>query len=180
MIAVLHPGEVEDVLHAHHIGRLACVVDGRPYVVPITYAYAGGAVYGHTLPGRKLSALRAEPRLCFEVDAPWDEPTWCSVVAEGIYEELRDGAERRVALALLANAAGNAPHLAFDGVVFRLRLTAKTGRLVDRPPATGAPVSHGGDRRVPGRTMRTGAGRPHPRLASAARWMARTMARVEM
>ena len=63
MIDELHPDEIEAVLHRHHVGRLACVVAGEPYLVPITYTYRDGFIYGHTLPGQKLDAMRAEPRV---------------------------------------------------------------------------------------------------------------------
>ncbi len=72
MIGSLHPEEVEAVPHRHHVGRLACLADGRPYVVPITYAYADGAIYGNTIHGRKVDAMRPQPNVCFEVDERWD------------------------------------------------------------------------------------------------------------
>jgi nitroimidazol reductase NimA-like FMN-containing flavoprotein (pyridoxamine 5'-phosphate oxidase superfamily) len=134
MIGRLHMDEVEAVLHHQHVGRLACLAGGRPYVVPITYAYAGGDVYGHALPGRKLAALRADPRVCFEVDEREDPTTWRSVVAEGVCEEVVDATERQAALALLSTAepailptTPEAP-----GIVFRLRLTEKSGRFARR------------------------------------------------
>lgn len=134
MIGPLHPDEVEAVLHHQHVGRLACLAGGRPYVVPITYAYAGGDVYGHALPGRKLTALRADPHVCFEVDERDDPTHWCSVVAEGRYEEVTEPAERHAALQLLAvtEPAVLPTDAAAPGVVFRLRLTDKTGRFVGR------------------------------------------------
>jgi nitroimidazol reductase NimA-like FMN-containing flavoprotein (pyridoxamine 5'-phosphate oxidase superfamily) len=134
MIGRLHMDEVEAVLHHQHVGRLACLSGGRPYVVPITYAYVGGDVYGHALPGRKLSALRTDPRICFEVDERENPSTWRSVVAEGVYEEVSDVTERQAALALLSTvepailpATPEAP-----GIVFRLRLTEKSGRFARR------------------------------------------------
>ena len=132
MIGKLYRDEVEDLLHRRHVGHLACVADGRPYVVPVTYVYAGGVIYGHTLPGRKLAALRADPRVCFEVEERSDDATWGSVVAEGVYEEPTDPAERRVALLRLADVGPAAvpPTDEAPGVVFRLRLTEKTGRFV--------------------------------------------------
>ena len=136
MIGRLHPGQIEAVLHQQHVGRLACLADGRPYVVPVTYAYAGGAVYGRTLPGRKLAALRADPRVCFEVDERDDSVSWCSVVADAIFEEVTDPAERQTALALLAQAwpAGLPRADAVPGVVFRLDLAGKAGRFVRSEP----------------------------------------------
>jgi nitroimidazol reductase NimA-like FMN-containing flavoprotein (pyridoxamine 5'-phosphate oxidase superfamily) len=132
MIGKLHPDEIEDLLYRHHVGHLACVAEGRPYVVPITYAYAGGCIYGHTLAGRKVAALRAHPHVCFEVAEQADWATWGSVVADGIYEELHDPAERRIALHLLAKATPTAmpPTPAATGVVFRLRLSEKSGRFL--------------------------------------------------
>ena len=32
----------------------------EPYLVPITYTYRDGFLYGHTLPGQKLEAMRAD------------------------------------------------------------------------------------------------------------------------
>ena len=137
MIGRLHPDEVEALLHRRCAGRLACVAaDGRPFVVPVAYAYAGGAIYGRTLPGRKLAVLRADPRVCVEVDERDGPGDWCSVVAEGTFEEVDDPAERRVALALLAGAgpaALSAPEAA-PGVVFRLHLEHKAGLFVRPEP----------------------------------------------
>lgn len=132
MEAELHPDEIEAVLHRHHVGRLACLVDGRPYVVPITYAYADGVVYAHTMPGRKLAAMRADPRVAFEVDERWGDLTWRSVVAEGTFEELTDEVERREALRHLAGTFPDVSRASGGGALFRLRLTGKTGRSVRR------------------------------------------------
>ena len=134
MIGVLSPDEIEALLRRQHVGRLGCVVDGRAYVVPITYAYADGCVYAHTLPGRKLAALRADPRACFEVDAR-DGTCWRSVVAEATFEEIADERERQAILARLAGAVPVAVPVAVPGVVFRLRLTAASGRFVEQDPA---------------------------------------------
>jgi nitroimidazol reductase NimA-like FMN-containing flavoprotein (pyridoxamine 5'-phosphate oxidase superfamily) len=128
MIGVLHPDEVESVLFRGDVGRVACIAGGRPYVVPITYAYAGGDIYGHAQPGRLIAALRIQPRACFEVDEREDADTWCSVVADGIYEELREEAERKTALGLLSLAEPAALPETVPGVVFRLRVTEKAGR----------------------------------------------------
>ena len=161
MMGVLHPDEVEAVLHRHHVGRLACVADGRPYVVPITYAYADGAVYGHTLPGRKLDALRVQPIVAFEVDERWDDATWRSVVAEGVFEELTEAAEQQAALARLAGAAPDASRATAGGVVFRLRLTEKSGRAVRRTRPSQR--FEDADRPVLGLDLRTGDERNFPR-----------------
>lgn len=133
MIGVLRPDEIELLLQRQHVGRLGVLADGEPYVVPITYAYADGYVYAHALPGRKLAALRAHPRVGFEVDAR-DGPIWRSVVADAIFEELTDPAARRAALAQLAGKRPAALPAGVPGVVFRLHLMATSGRMVSAPP----------------------------------------------
>ena len=132
MINELHPDEIESVLHRHHVGRLACIVAGEPYLVPITYAYRDGVIYGHTLPGQKLEAMRAEPRVAFEVDERWEADTWHSVVVRGVFAELTTEDDRATALAALHGAYPDASRLAGSGALFRIRPTAKTGRAVQR------------------------------------------------
>ena len=73
MIDEFHPDAIEAVLHRHHVGRLACIVAGEPYLVPITYTYQDGVVYGHSMLGQKLDAMRSEPRVAFEVDERWED-----------------------------------------------------------------------------------------------------------
>jgi nitroimidazol reductase NimA-like FMN-containing flavoprotein (pyridoxamine 5'-phosphate oxidase superfamily) len=78
--------------------------------------------------------MREQPRVCFEVDEIDGPSSWRSVVAEGLYEELSDEASRRIALRLLAVDDPVAPGLngASPTVVFRLRLTEKSGRFERR------------------------------------------------
>ena len=132
MIDELHPDEIESVLHRHHVGRLATVVGGQPYLVPITYAYHDGLIYGHTMPGQKLEAMRTEPRVAFEVDERWESDTWRSVVVQGVFEELSTEADRAAALAQLHGAYPDASQVLGEGVAFRIRPTAKSGRAVRR------------------------------------------------
>ncbi len=55
MFGTLHPDEVEDMLFAHHVGHLDCIAARGPYIVPITFAHDGCALYGHTVGERKLT-----------------------------------------------------------------------------------------------------------------------------
>ena len=72
-------------LKAETIGRIGCYAYGRPYVVPITYAYDGVAVYAHSREGLKLRAMRSNPGVCFEVDRMASLSEWSSVIAMGRY-----------------------------------------------------------------------------------------------
>lgn len=132
MISELHPDEIESVLHRHHVGRLACIVAGEPYLVPITYTYRDGVIYAHTMPGQKLEAMRAEPHVAFEVDELWEANTWRSAVVRGVFEELTTAADRDAALAALHGAYPDASRVVGRGVLFRIRPTTKTGRAVQR------------------------------------------------
>jgi nitroimidazol reductase NimA-like FMN-containing flavoprotein (pyridoxamine 5'-phosphate oxidase superfamily) len=132
MIHELHPDEIESVLHRHHVGRLACVLAGEPYLVPITFTYQDGFIFGHTRPGQKLDAMRAEPRVSFEVDERWETDTWRSVVARGVFEELTTETDRDAALVALHGTYPDASRAMEGGVFFRIRTTATTGRAVRR------------------------------------------------
>jgi nitroimidazol reductase NimA-like FMN-containing flavoprotein (pyridoxamine 5'-phosphate oxidase superfamily) len=131
-IRILPPEEIEQLLRTAIVGRIACcghgaVGDGRPYLVPLAYGYDGEAVYAHSGPGRKLDLMRAEPRVTFEVDEAQASDRWRSVIAEGIFEEIADSRRRSAALAVIYGPAA-IPDLGSQTVVFRLRLTARSGR----------------------------------------------------
>jgi nitroimidazol reductase NimA-like FMN-containing flavoprotein (pyridoxamine 5'-phosphate oxidase superfamily) len=61
--------EMEAILRREAWGCLGvCAPDGRPYVVPVNYAYVDGKVLFHcALQGRKLDCIRANPSVCFTV-----------------------------------------------------------------------------------------------------------------
>ena len=68
MLGEITPEEIDEMLRSEAIGRIGCYAFGRPYVVPITFAYDGVAVYGHSREGLKLRMMRSHPSVCFEVD----------------------------------------------------------------------------------------------------------------
>ena len=124
--------EVEALLRTAIVGRIACcghgaAGDGRPYLVPLAYGYDGAAVYAHSGPGRKLDLMRAEPRVTFEVDEAEASDRWRSVIAEGTFEEIDDLRQRDAALEVIYGA-GSPLDLGSQTVVFRIRLTSRSGR----------------------------------------------------
>lgn len=80
--------ECFDVLEAHRFGHLACAREGRPYLVPIHYAYSERALYAFSLPGKKIDWMRANNRVSVLVEAERPDRGWTSVIADGWYEEL--------------------------------------------------------------------------------------------
>lgn len=97
----LQEAEANELLSTHKIGRLGCVNNGEPYVVPINYVFEGGNIYSHSLPGRKIDALRAHPRACLQVDEIDNDFEWRSVIAYGDFEEIRTPSDRRSILSKL-------------------------------------------------------------------------------
>ena len=143
MLATMSAEETEQLLLRGTIGRVGCTAEGRIYVVPINYAYDGESVIGHSADGLKIRTMRANPKVCFEVDDIAEPGHWSCVVAQGVFEELH-GAEEDRADALLharfgPTEAGEAArrHPRIHGVAqpvsrttrFRIRLTEKSGRF---------------------------------------------------
>lgn len=153
MLGALNPQQIEELLHTEVIGRIGCHAAGRTYVVPITYAYDGEAVYAHSAEGLKLAMMRQNPAVCFEVEHMDDLACWRSVIASGRFEEL-SGADAARGMQLLIDrlrprmvsetARPSHGHRADTAgrhaVIYRITLTEKTGRFErhDAPTADGA------------------------------------------
>jgi nitroimidazol reductase NimA-like FMN-containing flavoprotein (pyridoxamine 5'-phosphate oxidase superfamily) len=76
------------LLERASVGRLGCALDNQPYVVPIYLAYEPGFIYVFSTYGKKIEWMRANPKVCVEVDEVSSQTRWVSVVANGRYEEL--------------------------------------------------------------------------------------------
>lgn len=132
--------EARELLSAGTFGRLGCVDNGEPYVVPINYVFADESIYSHSLPGRKIDAMRAHPRVCLQVDEIEDEFKWRSVIVYGDFEEIRVPSDRR---SILGKLISRFPMLtpvesvmaqdasAPDSIVFRIRIDRITGVAED-------------------------------------------------
>jgi len=108
MVGNLREDESRQMLREQHVGRLGCCLDSEPYVVPVSYLFEGDSIYVHSMPGRKIDTLRANPRACLQVDNVKNTYDWKSVIAYGFFFELTDQAERRKMLVRLFN---HFPHL---------------------------------------------------------------------
>lgn len=82
--------ECHDALGQAHFGRLACVRNNQPYIVPVDFSYDGQHIYGVTTLGKKVEWMRANPLVCLEIDARADTHHWLSVIVFGRYEEIPD------------------------------------------------------------------------------------------
>lgn len=136
MTRMLDETEARNFIAAGKIGRLGCVDNGEPYVVPVNYVFEDMSIYSHSMPGRKIEALRAHPRACLQVDEIRDDFNWRSVIAFGNFEEIRVPSDRR---SILGKLLGRFPLLtpvesamaqdagAPDSIVFRIVVDRITG-----------------------------------------------------
>ena len=142
MLGELTTIQIEDVLRQNLVGRIGAHAYGRTYVVPITYAYDGRAIYGHSGEGMKLHMMRKNPRVCFEVDYMDDMANWMSVIAWGAFEELHgDAASEAMEFLVreleprLEGPPGDSAHPHSGDVrpvLYRIVLEEKTGRFERR------------------------------------------------
>jgi uncharacterized protein len=98
MLGELTEKQIEEVLTSNVVGRVGCSSGQKIYVVPVSYAYDGVSIIGHTVEGMKIEFLRKNPECCFEVDEIKDLADWVSVIVWGTFEELK-GVRMRAALA---------------------------------------------------------------------------------
>ncbi len=150
MIGRLTASEIEEMLQTHYFGRIGCVDKGKQYVVPINYVYNGRDIIAHSLPGMKITMMRNNPSVCFQVDEVHHFARWKSVIAWGQYQELKEERERHAAMklfvdrmlhmkvsetAVLPEMAPARVHPRSPGlirpVIYRIILTEKTGRFED-------------------------------------------------
>ena len=150
MLGTLSDIQIDRILHNNVIGRIGCHADELTYVVPVTYFYFNGSIYGHTTEGMKMDMIRKNPKVCFEVDQIFDNAHWLSVIAWGEVVEL-EGEEAIRGLQILSeglwhyyvsrtNSTGaigfgvvdEFPNNQINRVVYRIDLSKKTGRFEKR------------------------------------------------
>jgi uncharacterized protein len=122
--AVTDKARLESMLAAADSCRLGFAVGGEPYVVALCFGHEWRGdlpvLYFHCArEGRKLDMMRANPRVCIQLDCrrettSADEPCgWSmryeSLVSYGILEEVEVEAERRAGLDLVMR------HYGWDG-----------------------------------------------------------------
>ena len=136
MMTMLNEIQARKVLQSARVARLGCIVNGEPYVVPISCHLEDDCLYSHSLPGMKISALRENPRACVQVDEIESDLHWRSVIASGKYEEITKSNEREESLTRLLRkfplltpvesaivVDGSTPQV----IVFRIRIDRLTG-----------------------------------------------------
>jgi PPOX class probable F420-dependent enzyme len=138
----LERAEIERILAGWPVARLATTApDGRAELVPIVFAWSGGALWtpidGKPKRGVELARvrnLRADPRVCVLVDrydADWQRLWWLRL--DGLAELVAGGsAEARDAVAALRAkypryASGATPLFAGEPTLIRIAVERRTG-----------------------------------------------------
>jgi nitroimidazol reductase NimA-like FMN-containing flavoprotein (pyridoxamine 5'-phosphate oxidase superfamily) len=61
--------EIEEIIAAAAVCRLAMVDGDKPYIVPLCFGYENRTLYFHTgMKGKKVDVLENNPHVCFEFD----------------------------------------------------------------------------------------------------------------
>ena len=155
LIQSMNATECREFLARMDVGRLGCVRDGMPYVVPIHFAFESDRLYGFSTVGQKIEWMRANPKVCVEVDEIMGTRRWCSVVVNGHYKELPNEvalmSERQRAYGLLekrflwwetafaAEQPRHATHPA-ESILYSIQVTEMTGRRASSDDFDAAPA----------------------------------------
>lgn len=81
----------QDLLAGSRVAHMAVISDGDPYVSPISYVLVQDSICIRTGAGKRVDALRQNPRVCIEV-SQYDEANgdWDSVIVWGTAEFVDD------------------------------------------------------------------------------------------
>ncbi len=152
MFGELTEEQIDQVLYQQLFGRMAMISSGKPYVVPVSYAFDGEYLYFHSRSGRKIEAMRKSPHVCFLVDSIDHLDSWRSVIVNGTFEELTALKAKDRAMKLLSDKLDpllvtnivRQPKAIEPGVVekklnaiyYRILIKEKTGRFQKLLPAS--------------------------------------------
>lgn len=146
MIGSLTTQQSEYILQCNTVGRIGCYANNKMLIIPITYVFSQKYIYGHSWEGTKISMMRKNPHVCFQVDSIDNLANWRSVVAWGEYEELKTEAEQTEVIQLfherlsplmlgetvnVSREFADPPHTVHKKkkpILYRIALTEITGR----------------------------------------------------
>ena len=147
MIKDLTEAQMDHLLRTQAYGRLGCGQGEELYIVPLSFVYDGNYLYAHSKEGMKISLMREQPKVSFQVDEIQDANNWWSIIIWAEYEELTTGPLKAEAIRLLddrfaAFSSSKAvqpnppsPHMtgfaekAAHPIFFRLKVLRKSGRI---------------------------------------------------
>lgn len=90
LIEEMNEGECREILARASFGRLGCSLNDQPYVIPVGIACEADYIYVFSTFGKKIEWMRANPKVCVQVDEIRNQSDWVSVIANGQYQELEE------------------------------------------------------------------------------------------
>ena len=80
----LTPQEIAEVIADARVAHIAVISEGEPYVTPMSYVSLGDGIAFRCLDGKRLAALRHNPRVSIAITQQIPETgAWRSVIATG-------------------------------------------------------------------------------------------------
>lgn len=144
MFREMNEEQINELFRQQVMGRIGCYDGESVYVVPISYVYDNNCIYAHSQEGMKISIMRKNPSVCFQVDNTRDFSNWVSIIGWGKFEEITEETEKAEAFRKLNSR--KLPHIISEtmhlnefwpfvdlpetvgGVFFKIVLEKKTGR----------------------------------------------------
>lgn len=96
--------EMRALLRRIGFGHLGCAREGRPYVVPMHYAYDGEYLYLFTTEGTKTSFIEANSEVCMQVEEVESPSRWQSVMVTGEAARITRQEEKEHAMQLITES----------------------------------------------------------------------------
>lgn len=103
MIREMSEYDIRNMIQHTQLGRLAYVLDNRPYILPLSFRFSGGSLYCFTTEGHKIDALRKNDAVCILFDQIESRTNWRTVVLNGRYREIEREDEKNSIVALMAS-----------------------------------------------------------------------------
>lgn len=141
---IIDRDEMEAVINASDICRVAICDGSYPYIVPMHFGYENGTLYFHSAKkGRKIDLLQRNPVVCIEFDTdvhivPGECPcqwtaSYRSVIATGVVSFIMPAEEKANALSIISRKYTGSDHdfttmLLDNVVVFAVTVETMTGK----------------------------------------------------
>ena len=136
----MSPAEVTAFLEKSSYGHFCVCREGRPYVVPVHFAFRAPHLYIYTTLGMKTEFIAANSEVCLQAEEVKDAQHWRSVVITGKAERMTAELDKRHALDILRDLPdpSNTPALArtwtdawgrgLEEAIYRITPTIMSGR----------------------------------------------------
>ena len=142
---IINQEELEEILKAALICRIAMMDGNLPYIIPLNYGYSNGCLFIHSAPeGKKIDLMGQSPEVCFEVEDTMEitkgekacdwSTRYRSIVGYGSMEILSDEKSKQEGLEVIMAQHGAPELIEFNPknmkrmVILKLTISSMTGK----------------------------------------------------